>query len=266
MTNNQNLKPETNEPRIMPPISYKNTIFRIIFSDKSNLLSLYNALNCSSYDNPDDLDIINSENSIFVGIKNDFSFLIESEINLFNTQSYICPNSPLRYLFVIADIYENSKRNSKNHIGRSTTSSTPKFVVFNDNTEIQQEKHILKLSDMCSYEDNNTNNNNTNNKKLIFGDSSLELKVTLYNLNLEIEPKILETCSILKEYMLYINKVRKYTKKMPPALAIETAISECVQENIMAAFLTKNITNIIETSIIEYNEAKVTYFLYENSK
>jgi len=31
---------------------YKDTVFRMLFSDRKNLLSLYNAVNGTSYDNP----------------------------------------------------------------------------------------------------------------------------------------------------------------------------------------------------------------------
>nr|DAG07651.1 MAG TPA: hypothetical protein [Caudoviricetes sp.] len=35
--------------------NYKDTVFRMLFSDRKNLLSLYNAVNQSDYNNPDDL-------------------------------------------------------------------------------------------------------------------------------------------------------------------------------------------------------------------
>ena len=37
---------------------YKDTVFRMLFSDKENLLSLYNAINRSVYENPEDLEIV----------------------------------------------------------------------------------------------------------------------------------------------------------------------------------------------------------------
>lgn len=36
---------------------YKDTVFRMLFSDKENLLSLYNAINRSVYENPEDLEL-----------------------------------------------------------------------------------------------------------------------------------------------------------------------------------------------------------------
>lgn len=57
---------------------YKDTLFRMIFRDKKNLLSLYNALNKTSYTNPDDMKITTLEDVIYVGMKNDVSFLFSS--------------------------------------------------------------------------------------------------------------------------------------------------------------------------------------------
>ena len=49
--------------------NYKDTIFRMLFSDRKNLLSLYNAVNQSNYNNPDDLEIVTLENAIYMGMK-----------------------------------------------------------------------------------------------------------------------------------------------------------------------------------------------------
>ena len=54
----------------------RDTLFGFIFSDKENALSLYNALNNSDYDNPDDLEITTLDDVIFMKQKNDISFLI----------------------------------------------------------------------------------------------------------------------------------------------------------------------------------------------
>ena len=37
---------------------YKDTIFRMLFSDRRNLLELYNAVSGKNYDNADDLQIV----------------------------------------------------------------------------------------------------------------------------------------------------------------------------------------------------------------
>ena len=54
---------------------YKDTVFRMLFSDRKNLLSLYNAINETSYTDVAQLEIVTLENAIYMGMKNDLAFL-----------------------------------------------------------------------------------------------------------------------------------------------------------------------------------------------
>ena len=58
--------------------TYKDSVFCRIFNEKKELLSLYNALNMSHYENPDDLEIITLDNALFLQMKNDVAFLINT--------------------------------------------------------------------------------------------------------------------------------------------------------------------------------------------
>ena len=78
--------------------NYKDTIFRMIFSDRESLLSLYNAVNKRNYTNPDDLEIVTLENAIYMGMKNDLAFILDTNLFLYEHQSTYNPNMPLRDL------------------------------------------------------------------------------------------------------------------------------------------------------------------------
>ena len=82
--------------------SYKNSLFR----EKKELLSLYNALNGKDYVNPEALTITTIEDVLYMGLKNDISFLIEDVMNLYEGQSSWNPSMPLRGLFYISQIYQ----------------------------------------------------------------------------------------------------------------------------------------------------------------
>ena len=56
---------------------YKDRLFRMIFQDKENLLSLYNALNGTNYDNPEELEVVTLENAIYINVKNDLAFILD---------------------------------------------------------------------------------------------------------------------------------------------------------------------------------------------
>lgn len=55
---------------------YKDRLFRFIFNNPKELLSLYNAVNNTCYKSPNDLIINTLEHVIYMGAKNDLSFLI----------------------------------------------------------------------------------------------------------------------------------------------------------------------------------------------
>lgn len=84
---------------------YKDTVFRMLFSDKERLLELYNAVSGRHYDNTDDLEIVTLENAVYMGMKNDLAFLLDTCIYLYEHQSTVNPNIPLRDLIYIASEY-----------------------------------------------------------------------------------------------------------------------------------------------------------------
>ena len=66
---------------------YKDRLFKAIFGrnteeSKRWRLELYNALNGTSYTDPDALEVNTIENVIYITMRNDISFLVGSEMNL----------------------------------------------------------------------------------------------------------------------------------------------------------------------------------------
>ena len=64
----------------------------------------------------------------------------------------------------------------------------------------------------------------------------------------------MESCQTLKEYSIYVERVRKYRAAMPIEQAVEKAVTECIRENILADFLKTQRAEVIAMSILEYNE------------
>lgn len=78
---------------------YKDRLFTFIFGKEENrpyLLQLYNALNGTSYTDPSELEITTLQDVIYIRQKNDISFLLDSELSLYEQQSSYNPNMPLR--------------------------------------------------------------------------------------------------------------------------------------------------------------------------
>ena len=66
--------------------------FALLNSRARWLLSLYNALRGSNYEDTSQLEITTLEDVIYISIKNDISFLINDEMYLFEHQSTVNPN------------------------------------------------------------------------------------------------------------------------------------------------------------------------------
>ena len=82
----QNEKYQANEHQLTVKRPYKDTIFRMLYHDKENLLSLYNAMNGKKYTNPDELQIVTLDNAIYMGMKNDLAFIMDMNLYLYEHQ------------------------------------------------------------------------------------------------------------------------------------------------------------------------------------
>ena len=60
------------------------------------------------------------------------------------------------------------------------------------------------------------------------------------NINLGKNQKLLEQCQTLKEYAIYVKKVRTYAKSMKVEEAVDRAVTECINEGILREFLLQN--------------------------
>ena len=129
---------------------YKDRIFRMIFHEKKELLELYNAVNNSNYTNPDDLTITTIEDVVYMGMKNDLSFLIGDVMNLYEHQSSFSPNLPLRGLFYFSSLYKEYIEPVKHRLYTASPLHIPfpKYVVFYNGTKKEPERQELKLSDL----------------------------------------------------------------------------------------------------------------------
>ena len=219
--------------------NYKDTIFRMLFKDKENLLSLYNALNRTSYMDMNGLEITTLENAVYMNYKNDVSFVFDYELMIYEHQSTMNLNMPLRNLFYVSDTLQKRTYDRNLYGSKLIRIPAPRFVVFYNGVAYQPEKQILKLSN--SYEKRQES-------------PELELSVTVYNINRGNNKELMDACQTLREYALYVERVRIYAKQMPLVEAVEKAVDYCIETGILAEFLRKNRAEAIKVSIYEYDE------------
>ena len=217
----------------------KDTVFRMLFREKKELLELYNALNDSAHNSPEDLEICTLENAIYMNFKNDNSFLLDSELNLYEHQSTYNPNMPLRDLIYIAKQLEKFAKDETIYSSALVKIPVPRFVVFYNGTDEQPDRKTLRLSDAFE-------------KKT--AEPELELKVLMLNINFGHNKDLMEKCRILKEYAQYVDRLRKHARTMRIEEAVERAVTECIKEGILSDFLSSQRAEVIAVSIFEYNE------------
>ena len=220
---------------------YKSRIFAMLFSDRNELLKLYNAINGTSYDDPDLLQVNTLENAVYMSMQNDVSFIIDMRLNLYEHQSTYSPNLLVRYLLYVADVYSDYTKDMNLYGTKAVKLPTPRFVIFYNGQAEQPDRKELKLSELFSIPD---------------ADPSLELKAVMLNINKGHNRKLMETCRTLQDYAEYTFRVREYAAEMPLDLAVEQAITECISEGILADFLRKNRAEAKKVSIYEYDEER----------
>ena len=234
---------------------YKDTVFRMLFSEKENLLSLYNAVTGNAYQNADDLKIVTLENAIYMGMKNDLAFMLETNIYLYEHQSTLNPNIPLRDLIYIGIEYQQYVDDKSLYSSRLQKIPAPKFMVFYNGTDAVDDRVELRLSNAYEH---------------LAGEPDLELKALMLNVNEGHNKELMEQCQTLKEYAIYVARVRKYTSEMNLNDAVARAIDECIKEGILVEFLRKNRSEVKMVSILEYDkeweEKKLRKAEYEAGK
>ena len=168
---------------------------------------------------------------------------MDSYLNLYEHQSTYSPNMPLRDLFYIAKELQGQVDHRDLYRNTLIKIPTPRFLVFYNGSEEQAEKKYLRLSDAFQKS---------------MDDPDLELVVTMLNINLGKNKKLLEQCQTLKEYAIYVKKVRTYAKSMKNVeKAVDCAVTECINEGILREFLLRNRKEAVEMSIFEYDEEAV---------
>ena len=121
----------------VPNRNYKSSLFTMVFSDKKELLGLYNAVSGKQYKDPGALSVNTLENAIYMAIKNDLSFVIDSWLSLYEHQSTYSPNLPLRMLLYLADLYADLTKNENLYGRKKVMLPPPQFIIFYNGEEKQ---------------------------------------------------------------------------------------------------------------------------------
>lgn len=226
---------------------YKNDLFIRAFSEKKHLLSLYNAVSGKDFTDENLITYNVMEDGLFISYKNDMSFYIGLEVNLYEHQSTYNPNMPIRGLLYFAKIYSEyiSDNGINLYHNKLVTLPTPRYCVFYNGKDETGDKIELNLSD-C------------------FADKSMkgaiELTATVYNINYGRNKELMEACERLSEYSYVVNEVRRTVEGMPDkkdknqvVLAVEMALGKCVSNDKLADLLTGERDEVTDMLIYGYD-------------
>ena len=226
---------------------YKDRLFNFMFGREENkewTLSLYNAVNGSSYTNPDDIQINTIREILYLGMRNDVSFLISGDLNLYEQQSTYNPNMPVRLLQYAGHLFERYMTENKLNKYGSTLLElpVPRLVVFYNGRQEQPEEQILRLSDSFP-------------KDAV---SDIEVNVRMINVNRGQNTRTLEECRPLYEYSWIIQKIRdNKNEEKDIEEAIDKVISELPNDFIVKSFLEAHRSEVKGMLATEYKEEEV---------
>lgn len=223
--------------------TYKDSLFRMIFREKKELLSLYNAINQSDYQDPEELEVNVLEDVIYMGMKNDVSFIIDDYMNLYEAQSTWNPNMPLRGVFYFSQLYQGYVAEKGLNIYGEVQLQLPmpQYIVFYNGTRKMEERTQVRLSDSFKRKDEE--------------ETALECVATYLNVNYGYNKEIMSQCRKLYEYAYLIEVIRKHLKRgYRLEKAVEYAIDHCIENDILTDFLRRRRAEVTMNLLTEYDE------------
>ncbi|MBR6154698.1 MAG: hypothetical protein IKQ43_09730 [Treponema sp.] len=225
---------------------YKDRLFISIFGKDNEQsrkwrLNLYNALNGTNYTDPDALELNTIENVIYLTMRNDISFLVDSQMTLFEQQSTFNPNMPLRGLMYFAQLYQMHLAKQGRTLFRTTLTKipNPKFIVFYNGTKETEDREVLKLSDAFEIEDDS---------------GQYEWTAEMINISQNHNRALQKKCKPLYDYVRYVARVNENKKLgMQVPEAVNSAVDWAIRENLLDGYFRLQKEEILANSLTEFD-------------
>lgn len=228
--------------RINP--KYKDRLFCRIFGKekyKQYALDLYNAVNKSNYTLLSDLEIVTLENAVYLKMKNDVAYLVSGSIAMYEHQSSINPNMPVRGFMYLGELYNKILKKDKKRLYNNSLVKipTPQYYVFYNGEKDYPETCKLRLSDAFM------------NPR---DDNEFEFTATVININPGKNEALLESCEPLKGYSILVSLARTYGETMSPEEAVDKAVVECINNNILKDVLSEERAGVMLEMLTEFDQ------------
>ena len=242
-----------------PNKHYRDRLFKAIFGrdteqSKRWRLDLYNALNDSNYTDPNALEVNTIENVIYMTMKNDISFLVDSQMTLYEQQTTYNPNMPLRGFFYFSQLYQMYiEKNNKNIlVTRLLKIPEPCFVVFYNGNRKTPETFKLRLSDAFERREKKADTSSKRNDASL---KDFEWTATVININPGHNSALQKKCKSLYDYVRYVGRISENKKKgLSTQEAVDDAVNWAIKENMLGGFFKINRAEVSTMCLTEYDE------------
>ena len=236
---------------------YRDRLFNFIFGREENrewTLSLYNAINGSDHTDASLIEFNTLGDVLYMGMKNDTSFILSNRMSVYEHQSSYNPNMPVRMLEYVGKLYSGYiAKNKVNKYGsKQIMLPVPKLVVFYNGTTNKDDEVILKLSDAFN-EDRRD-------------ESDIEVRVRMLNVNYGHNARLMEDCRPLMEYSWFVDRIREYQKEYSLEESLKKTTDDVPGDFKIRGFLVSHMEEIKGMLDTEYNEAEVNEAFKEEGR
>ena len=205
-------------------------------------LELYNALNNTNYKDPDALKLNTLENVLFIKMHNDVSFMIDSQITLYEHQRTTNQNMPLRGFLYFAQLYHKYLIEAEEQLTTSKIIKipNPNYIVFYNGDTTRDEDYEMKLSDAFIIEDKS---------------GKFEWTARVLNINKDYNLSLQNKCKSLYDYIQFTSRINENKEKgMTNEAAIDEAIDWASEQNLLEGFIKEQKAEVKMTLLTEFNE------------
>jgi predicted transposase/invertase (TIGR01784 family) len=232
------------KPNVAANANFKDSVFTKLFSETDKIIKMYNALSQSQYPLDTPIEITTLEDVFYKGRYNDLSFIVDGKIVVMvKHQSTISPNLPIRLMIYLGKVYDSCMKKQNVYSSRLIKVPRPEFIVLYNGKDDYPDESILRLSD--AFFDLPEGHNSS---------GSLELTARVLNINKGHNQAAVQQSDELDGYVVLVDEIRKNKDSgMTLEEAVAKAVRDCADRNVLADFLEKYGSEVVNMLYAEFN-------------
>ena len=170
-------------------------------------------------------------------------------MNLFEQQSTVNPNMPLRGFVYFAQLYQKHVKKKGQNIYSSTCIKipSPRFAVFYNGSTEQEDIKKYRLSDLFEVPDES---------------GEFEWTATVYNINKSHNESLQKKCKSLYDYCAFVNRLKEnLARNMKTEDAVNEAVDFAIEGNFLEGYFKEQRMQIVGNLLTDFDQKAYNYFL-----